>query len=96
MFGNLRQICGLGERHIHRPMIESPGFPGFFKFGTPPAEIGSHSGTDPLHNETQTGDTMMTAINTNQNLFAAVFALGISAVLFANAIIIPASPSLVA
>ena len=38
----------------------------------------------------------MFAINTNQNLFAAAFALSISAVLFANAIIIPASPSLVA
>lgn len=37
----------------------------------------------------------MTATTTNQNLFAAVFALGISAVLFATAII-PASPGLIA
>ena len=37
----------------------------------------------------------MTTTNTNTNLFAGIFALGVSAVLFATAII-PASPGLVA
>ena len=37
----------------------------------------------------------MTTINTNANLFSAIFALGVSALLFATAII-PASPGLVA
>lgn len=37
----------------------------------------------------------MLALNTNQNLFAAVFSIGLTAVLFATAII-PATPGLMA
>ena len=77
------------------PSSENPGILGFFKFGTAPAKLFSTGGNVPLTPKTTLGVMTMTTTNTNTNLFAGIFALGVSAVLFATAII-PASPGLVA
>ena len=67
----------------------------FFSFGTGSAKYRTSSGTVPQNTELNEGNHIMFATETRNNLFAAIFAVSVSAVLYAAAIV-PASPNLIA